>query len=314
MFNVRKLSLVLLLAALLAFPWVVRDPFLMLLAYMAGIWVILATSLNLIMGFVGQLPLGYTVFFGLGAYTSGLLNVKLGLPFWIGLPAAGLVSALVGFLIGKLTFRVRGAYFVLVTLGLGEVMRLVVNNWVSLTNGPMGLHGIAAPTLGGVPFDSDRPYYYLVLAFAILAVYVTWRIVHSRFGRAFAAVNENEALASAVGISGPQVLLLALVVSTLFAGLAGSLYAHYVLFISPDLFFLSYTVTMIIMVVFGGKRTIAGPIVGAVVFTALPELLRSAQNYRMALYGVILMATILFMKNGVVPALAGLAAPLRKRG
>ena len=311
---IRKIALLAFLVTLLLFPLVIQDPYVLLVVNMAGIWVILATSMNIMLGYAGQLPLGQTAFFGLGAYASGLLNVKLGVPFWLGLPIAAIVSTTAGYFIGKLTFKVRGAYFVLVTLGFGEVMRLIVNNWIDLTNGPMGLHGIAPPIFYGIKFSSDVYYYYLILFFDFLSVYVTWRIIHSRYGRAFAALNENEALAGAVGISGQKILLVALMISTFFAGIAGSLYAHYVLFISPDLFFLSYTVTMIIMVVFGGKRTISGPIFGAVAFTILPELLRAAQNYRMAIYGLILMATIFFMKNGVIPSLSNFINHLKKRG
>ncbi len=299
----KKPSLAILFFALLMLvPWVVSSQYFLGVLIMAGIWVVLAASINLMLGYAGQLPLGHTAFYGLGAYVSALLNIRLGLPIWICMPAAAVFAMLVGYLLGRLTFRVRGSAFVLVTLGFGELMRLIANNWMSLTNGPLGLSGIAAPSFFGQPFDY-REYYYLILAICVCTIYVIWRLVHSRFGRAFVAINENEALARAVGVRGERFLVLAMMVSTLFAGLAGSFYAHYVQFISPDLFFFANTVTMIVMVVVGGKRTTWGPVVGAIIFTLLPELLRFMENYRMLIYGFILMFSILFMKNGIVPAI-----------
>ncbi len=295
---------------LMLVPWIVSSQYLLNVFIMAGIWVVLAASINLMLGYAGQLPLGHTAFYGLGAYVSGLLNVVWGVPIWLSMPAAGVFAMIVGYAIGRLTFRVRGSAFVLVTLGFGEVMRLVANNWMSLTNGPLGLSGIGAPSLFGHTFDY-RMYYYLILIICFCTMYVIWRLVHSRFGRAFVAINENEALARAVGVQGERFLLLAMMISTLLAGIAGSFYAHYVQFISPDLFFFGNTVTMVVMVIVGGKRTVWGPVAGAIIFTLLPELLRFMDNYRMLIYGLILMLSILCMKNGIVPAIGNL---LSRRG
>lgn len=300
--NMKMISILILLLALLALPFIITDRYFMHVIIMIGIWIVLATSINLMIGYAGQLPMGHTAFYGLGAYVSGLLSVRLGIPFWAGAPIAGLFSTGLGFGIGKLTFKVRGSYFVLVTLGIGEVSRLVVNNWMSLTNGPMGLQGIAPISLGSYTF-SPIAYYYLILLIDILVVYVSWRIVNSRYGRAFIAFNENESLGRALGIAAEKFLLLALMVSTFIAGVVGAFYAHYVMFISPDMFFLTYTVTMVVMVIVGGKRTIIGPIVGAVLFTLLPEILRPVQNYRMLIYGLILILTVLFMKKGIYPTI-----------
>lgn len=308
--NVKTGGYSLALLLLLLLPIAITNRYALNVIIMAGVWVLLASSINLMLGYAGQLPLGHTAFYGLGGYVSGLLSVKLGLPIWIGMPVAGLFTTLVGYGIGKLTFRVRGSAFVLVTLGFGEVLRLVVNNWMSLTNGPLGLSGIQPPSLFGITFDYAG-YYYLILAIDILAVYIIWRMVHSRFGRAFLALNENEPLANAIGVHSERFLNLAMMVSTLLAGVAGAFYAHYALFISPDMLFFSNTVTMVVMVIVGGKRTIWGPIVGAVLFTLIPELLRFMDNYRMLIYGLILMLSILFMKNGIVPSVG---AMLRRKG
>jgi len=296
---------------LLAVPVVVTNNYVLNVLIMAGIWTLLASSLNIMIGLVGQLSMGHAAFYGIGAYISGLLSVRLGIPIWLGMPAAGLATTFLGYLIGKLTFRVRGSAFVLVTLGLGEVMRLVTNNWMSLTNGPLGLQGISPVKLFGVNF-TYKYYYYFILLLVLLVSYIIWRIKNSRFGRAFIAMNENEPLANAVAIHSERFLVLAFMISTCIAGIAGSFYAHYVTFISPDLFLLSNTVTIVVMVIVGGKGTVLGPIVGAIIFTLLPEWLRAIDNYRMLIYGLILMFSILFMKRGIVPSFARIIK--KKRG
>ncbi|MCL5075210.1 MAG: branched-chain amino acid ABC transporter permease [Chloroflexi bacterium] len=298
------------LAILILAPLIVKDEYFIHILVMSGIFVILASSLNIILA-VGQLNLGHTAFFGLGAFTSGLLSVKLGIPFWIGLPAAGLVSASVGYAIGLISLKMRGAYFVLVTIGFAEVMHLICLNWIDLTGGPMGLAGVAPPSLH-IPYLLDThfrgrtPYYYLILALVLITLYVAHRMFNSRLGRAFAAINQNESLAESIGISAFQYSLLSVVVATFFAGLAGSFYAHYVTFLSPDLFSFPYTVTIVIMTIVGGAGTLLGPVVGAVAFTILPELLRAVAAYRMISYGLLLILAIIFMPQGIVPALGGL--------
>ncbi len=284
---------------LLVLPFLVTR-YILNIVIMAGIWILLSSSLNVMLGYAGQLSMGHTAFYGIGAYVSGIMSVKLGTPIWLGMPLAGVVSSTVGYGISRLTFRVRGSSFVLVTLGFGEVMRLIANNWMDLTNGPMGIQGISRPDIMGFIFNFNA-YYYFILVLNVIALYIFWRLERSRFGRALISLNENEALANAIGIESDKYLTMATVMSTFFAGIAGSFYAHYVTFISPDMFSLSNTITMVIMVVVGGKRTISGPVVGALVFTLLLELLRPLENYRMLIYGGILMLTILFMKNGIVP-------------
>jgi branched-chain amino acid transport system permease protein len=275
---------------------------------MAGLFAMLAISLNLLLGYTGQLSLGHAAFFGIGAYTSALLDFHLGLPFWIGLPAAAVMSGLAGLLIGRLSFKVRGAYFVLVTISFAEVVRLVSLNWMDLTQGPLGLPGIKPPriqlgSLVDIPFQGKAAYYWLVLLMAALAYLVASRVVRSRLGRAFVALRENETLAESVGIDAFRVLVLATVLAAVIAGMAGSVYAHYVSFVGPEVFMFSYTITMVIMVIAGGKGTLLGPVVGALLFTAVPELLREAQQFQMSIYGAVLILLVLFMPRGIVPTL-----------
>jgi len=304
-------------AVLLAAPVWIWSPYHLHILIMAGIFAVLALSLNLLLGYTGQLSLGHAAFFGIGAYTSALLTLRLGWPVWPAFAAAAALAGLAGYGIGRVSLKLRGAYFVLVTISFAGVTQLVSVNWMDLTNGPLGLPGVPAPALA-VPglfrlsFVGKTAYYYLVLAVAAGAYFLCHRLVRSRIGRAFIALRENEALAESVGVEGTRYLVLAVVVSAALAGAAGSLYAHYTRFVSPEVFLFSYTVTMAIMVVAGGKGTLAGPVVGAVLFTALPEVLREATSWQwqMVLYGVLLILIVFFLPKGIVPTVA---AWLRER-
>jgi len=290
----------------LTLPFWLPNPYFLHVAIMAGIFGVLALSLNLLLGYTGQLSLGHAAFFGIGAYASALLTLRLEWSFWVALPAAVALAALAGWLIGRLALKLRGAYFVLVTISFAGVVALVSVNWMELTNGPLGLPGVPAPTLGPWSLRGKPAYYYLVLAAVLLASLVCRRLVHSRIGRAFVALRENEPLAESVGVDVTHYLVLAAVVSAAMAGLAGSLYAHYTRFVSPEVFLFSYTVTMVIMVVAGGKGTLAGPLVGALIFTVLPEALRAVVSWQwqMLAYGVLLILLVVFLPRGIVPAIA----------
>ena len=284
-------------------PLWLTNPYYQHVLIMAGIFAVLALSLNLLLGYTGQLSLGHAAFFGIGAYTSALLTLRLDWSFWLGLPAATAAAALAGWAIGRLALKLRGAYFVLVTISFAGVIALVSVNWMELTNGPLGLPGIPAPELGAWSLRSKGAYYYLVLAAVALAWLVCHRLVHSRIGRAFVALRENETLAESVGIDVTHYLVLAAMVSAALAGMAGGLYAHYTRFVSPEVFLFTYTVTMAVMVVAGGKGTLAGPIVGALLFTVLPEALRAVTSWQwqMLAYGVILVLLVFFLPRGIVP-------------
>jgi branched-chain amino acid transport system permease protein len=303
---VRRLALALGALALVTLPLWLANPYHQHVVIMAGIFTILALSLNLLLGYTGQLSLGHAGFFGIGAYTSALLALRWEWSFWLALPSAALAAGLAGWGIGRLALKVRGAYFVLVTISFAGVISLISVNWMELTNGPLGLPGVPAPELGPLSFRTKRVYYYLVLAAAALAYLVCHRVVRSRLGRAFLALRENEPLAESVGIDPTRTLVAAAVLSAMMAGVAGSLYAHYTRFVSPEVFLFGYTVTMVIMVVAGGKGTLLGPVVGAVLFTVLPEALREAMawQWQMLAYGVLLILLVFFLPRGIVPTVA----------
>ena len=261
---------------LISFPLWMQDQYLLHILIITGIFTIAAMSLNLLLGYTGQLSLGHVAFFGIGAYVSALVSLGFDVdifnytfvaepgPVLAGFVLAIVIAGLAGYLIGKLSFKVRGAYFVIVTISFAEVTRLVALNWVDLTQGPLALINIppfalSAPLLGEFTFWGKVSNYYLVLAVALLSYIIIKRLVGSRIGRAMIALRENEPLATSVGIDVTRYLVLAAVVSAALAGAAGSLYAHYVRIIDPDIFLFIYTVTMVIMVITGRQRHARGP-------------------------------------------------------
>jgi branched-chain amino acid transport system permease protein len=309
------------LAVIATAPAWVWNPYHLHTLIMAGIFAVLALSLNLLLGYTGQLSLGHAAFFGIGAYATGLLTVKLEWSPWLGLLAAIVLPAAAGFVIGRLALKLRGAYFVLLTISFAGCVSLVSVNWMELTNGPLGIPGlppveIPLPGLPTLSLRAKSAYYYLVLAAVAVSYLVCLGLIRSRVGRALVALRENETLASSVGIDSTHYLVLAAVISAAMAGFGGGLYAHYTRFVSPEVFLFSYTVTMVIMVVAGGKGTLAGPIVGAVLFTVLPEALRALTSWQwqMLLYGALLVAVLFFMPEGIVPALRAAGPAVRRRG
>jgi branched-chain amino acid transport system permease protein len=288
-----------------------------------GVFIIAAMSLNLLLGYTGQLSLGHVAFFGIGAYISALVSLGFSVhvtpeivvavepqPAWVAMLVAVGIAGVFGWLIGKISFRVRGAYFVIVSISFAEVVRLVAVNWVELTQGPMALTNIPPltlwlPLLGEQTFWKKPENYWLVLTVAVVSYVVVRRLVRSRAGRAMIALKENEPLATSVGVDVTRYLVLTTVVSAAMAGAAGALYAHYVRIVDPDIFLFIYTVTMVIMVVTGGKGTLAGPIVGGLIFGLLPEILRAFEirpEVQWILYGVLMILVVYFLPEGIVPA------------
>jgi len=310
-------------AFLVSIPLWMTNQYVLHILVVTGIFIVAAMSLNLLLGYTGQLSLGHVAFFGIGAYASALVslgfNVQLApgvalaldpKPVWCGMLAAVLVSGAFGWFIGKISFRVRGAYFVIVSISFAEVMRLVAVNWVELTQGPMALNNIPPLTLW-LPGAGERVFwkkpenYWLILGVAVVSYVLIRRLVRSRAGRAMIALRENEPLATSVGVDVTGYLVLTTVVSAAIAGAAGALYAHYVRIVDPDVFLFIYTVTMVIMVITGGKGTLAGPIVGGLIFGLLPETLRAfaiPPEAQWIVYGALMILVLYFLPAGIVPA------------
>jgi branched-chain amino acid transport system permease protein len=305
------------LLILITLPFWLDNPYLLHVLIVTGIFIVAAMSLNLLLGYAGQLSLGHVAFFGIGAYASALVSLgfKITVPFevvleakpvWLAMFAGILAAAACGWFIGRIAFKVRGAYFVIVSISFAEVVRLVAVNWVELTQGPMALNNIPPLELLGFVFYKKPENYWLVLTVAVACYALIGRLVHSRAGRAMVALAENEPLAASVGIDVTRTLVLATVVSAAIAGAAGALYAHYVRIVDPDVFLFIYTVTMVIMVVTGGKGTLAGPVVGGLIFGLLPEGLRAvaiAPEVQWIVYGILMVLVVYFLPQGIVPAL-----------
>jgi len=292
-------------ALLVVLPLALGEGYHLHLLIMAAIFVILAASLDLIVGVCGLLSLGHAAFFGIGAYTSALLFLHYGVPMWGGMVAGAVLSAAGAFLLGVLVLKVRGHRFVISTVAFAEIMRIVAFNWTELTHGQMGLPGILPPVIeipgvGTIDLVSKVAFYYVAVAVAVISVLILRRIALSPLGDAFAAVRENENLAESVGISVYRHAVTAFVIGGFFAGIAGSLYAHYMSFVGPDLFEFSYTMLILVMVVMGGKGTIVGAALGALIFTLLPEYLRIAEAYRLVFFGGILIVAVLFFPRGII--------------
>ena len=263
-----------------------------------GVYIILTLSLNVIVGYAGQFALGHAAFYGIGAYVAALLMVNLDLSFWLALPIAALVTGLFGLLLGSPVIRLKGDYLGIVTLGFGEIVRLIFVNWISVTNGPMGITGIPSPELFGFTFSSKIEYYYLLLALTGLTLFVIHRIVHSGIGLNFLAIREDEIAAEAVGLRPTKYKLLAFTIGAFFAGLAGAFWASYISFISPDTFQYIDSVTILAMVVLGGMASVPGSILGATILTITPELLRFVSDYRMMLVGAAIVVMMVFKPSG----------------
>jgi branched-chain amino acid transport system permease protein len=297
--RVRPLMIFVMLGVIVVLPFVLKDYYLDVLI-VAGIYALLAIGLNVIVGFAGLLNLGFAAFYAIGAYTYALLNTKLGLSFWACLPVSALLACCAGMLLSIPALRLRGDYLAIVTLGFGEIVRLVLNNWDSFTNGPNGITGIAGPHLMGMSLGSLHRYYYVVLAFVLFSVVITRRIKYSRIGRAWIALRENEIAASTMGVNTTRYKVYAFSLGTFWAGIAGILFAAKMRFVSPESFTFLESILIISMVILGGIGSVYGAVLGALILIILPEVLRELQLYRMLILGAGLVLLMIFKPQGIL--------------
>jgi branched-chain amino acid transport system permease protein len=273
----------------------------------AGIYIILTLSLNLIVGFTGLPALGHAAFSCIGAYTSSLLALNMGLSPWLGLVIGACVVALSGVIIGYPAVRLKGDYLALATFGLGVIIYSIAKNWVSLTRGPMGLPGIPGFSIFSFQLSEIWSYLLLVLVFVGITVFIINRIVNSPFGRILRSIREDEIASQALGKDTVKHKLLVFIIGAFFAGIAGSLYAHYITFIDPSSFTVMESITILLMVIFGGMGSIPGSIIGAVLLVVFPELLRFlgmpssiAAPMRQMIYGLFLIVLMLKRPQGIM--------------
>lgn len=271
-----------------------------------GIYIILSLSLNLIVGYTGLAALGHAAFFCVGAYFSSLLALKFGVSPWIGLVVGAIAASVIGIIIGFPSIRLKGDYLALATFGVGVIVYSVAKNWVSVTRGPMGLPGIPVFSIFGLELSEIWLYLLLVVVFVVVTIFIVQRIVNSPFGRILRSIREDEIAAEILGKNTVKYKLLVFVIGAFFAGIAGSLYAHYITFIDPSSFTVMESITILLMVIFGGMGSIRGSIIGAVILVVLPEILRFlgmpsfiAAPMRQMIYGFLLVFLMLKRPQGL---------------
>lgn len=293
--SIKKIFPIVFIAILCILP-LILGKYQLQLYVMLGIFVIYTISLNLVAGFTGQFSMGHAGFVAVGAYTSALLSTKLALPLFLSIPAAGIVSALAGLLIGTPCLKVKNTYLSVMTIGFGTIVYMLANNLEPLTGGVSGIMNIPRPKL----FNNGLLYCYFTLFFVLLIYYCCDRLIKSSVGRAFIAVREDQLAASAMGINVAKYRLLAFVLSAAIAGVGGSLYAHFARFINPEVFNMALSTRILVMTVVGGLGSLAGSVLGGVVIYLLPEMLRFLQDYYYLIYGVILILILLFLPDGLI--------------
>ena len=261
--------------------------------------IILAIGLNITLGYAGQVSLCHASFFGIGAYTMALLLAQ-GWSFWIVLPLSGFVASFFGAIVGFPALRWKDHYLALITLGFNVIVFLVMLQEGWLTGGPTGITGISRPSIGALTFTPDLNYYYLLLFFGILAFASSYWIATSKWGRAFTSIRLNEVAAQAHGVSLRNYKLLAFAIGAFYAGVGGGLFAPLLRYISPDAFTFFISLEFLVMVVIGGMGRIEGPIIGAIIVTMGPEVLRMAQSVYLIIYSLLLILVMLFMREGFV--------------
>ncbi|QNM05996.1 branched-chain amino acid ABC transporter permease [Qiania dongpingensis] len=281
-------------------PLVITNTYHVHIILMCMMYGVLASSLNIAVGMTGLSNLAHATFFGIGAYAAAILNTRYGLPFYLTFFAGGLVAMVFGFILGAPTLRLKGVFLALVTTGFGQVIRIVELNWVSLTNGPMGISGIDAAEVGSYSF-STVSYIYYGLALLILCMYMSKRLMGTRVGRALFAIKYDETVARSLGVNITFYKVGAYVLSACMAGMAGSIFAHYVSFISPDTFTVADSTTVLCMVILGGAGSLLGPVIGAFILTIAPEIFRFAQTYRMIFIGAVMVIGVIANERGWVP-------------
>jgi len=295
------LGWLLLFALGLIFPLLTSNDYHLTVMSTAYIYVIATVGLNLITGYTGQFNLAHASFMAVGAYTLGILTVDYNVPFWIAFVLSGVVTVALGVPLGWVSLRLKGHYFSIFTMCVGYIIYLLIEKWEGLTHGTVGIIGIPAPPpLGPVTFESPVSLYYLVFAFLCLGMWAMRRIVNSLLGRTFMAIRNGDALAEALGIPLARNKLLAFLISVLYAGWAGALYAGFVRFIGPDMAAAERTFDMTMFMLVGGLGTLLGPLVGTLVVSWLTQYMQFLQDYRFVVFGPLLILLVIFVPYGIV--------------
>jgi len=297
-------SVILILIILILFPLIIKSEYFIHLAILVGFNILLVSGLNLIAGYTGKLSLGQAGFYAIGAYTSAILSIKLGWSFWFTLPLSGIFSFLIASILGVIILRLKGHFLAITTLGLGEIVRMIILNSTNFTGGPMGIVGIPSPNLIDlyffkINFESKIAFYYLTYLIVFICLISLKNILNSYYGRAFMAIRDDETAARVMGVNTTYYKVLAFGISAFLAGIAGSLYSHYINFISPDSFTIAESINYLTIMIIGGIGTFGGPIIGSFLLIYIPEMLRTFSQYRLIIYGSLLIITLITMPEGI---------------
>jgi branched-chain amino acid transport system permease protein len=271
----------------------------------ALVYVVLGLGLNIVVGLAGLLDLGYVFFYAIGAYSYALLNMHYGISFWIVLPISALLGALFGTLLGYPVLRLRGDYLAIVTLGFGEIIRIVLENWVAFTNGPRGIKDIPGPSSFGIDLNQHQSViyiYFIIIAVCLVTIFFVQRLENSRIGRAWIAMRDDEIACQAMGIDKTKTKLTAFALGATWAGLAGVIFAAKTSYINPMSFTIWESITILCVVVIGGMGSAIGVIAGALVLILLPEYLRAVAEYRMLVFGALQVIVMVFKPEGLIQA------------
>ncbi|MGO9376285.1 MAG: branched-chain amino acid ABC transporter permease [Syntrophobacteraceae bacterium] len=280
----------------------------------AGIFTLVSIGLSLLMGYAGQISLAQAAFFGIGAYTSGILTTRFGLNPWAAMPAGMVLCGLVAWIVGVPALRLKGHYLAMATLGFGVIVNIFLAEQVNLTGGPSGLTDIPAMRIAGFKISSEIAWYYLVWGIVFCALIFCLQMLHSRVGRALRAIHEEEKAAESMGVPTARYKVQVFVVGAMLAAIGGSLYAHYVTCINPSSFNLMWSIRFMLMVMVGGMHSLWGALAGTVLMTFVGnEWLQMFAEFEILVYGSILLAVALFLPGGIVSVVPMIAARRRKR-
>jgi branched-chain amino acid transport system permease protein len=278
-----------------------------------GIYSLISMGLSLLMGYAGQISLGHAAFFGIGAYTSGILCAKFSISPWLAMAAGAILTGLIAYLVGVPSLKLKGHYLAMATLGFGVIVHIFFNEEVNLTGGPSGFSDIPELKVWGFSLDDDLSYYILVWVIVITALIFSLNVIHSRIGRALRSLHDSEVAADSMGVETAKYKIIIFVLSGVYASVAGSLYTHYIGFLSPSSFDLFLSIKLVMMVVVGGMHTIWGALLGTGLLTFLGnEWLYVFHDFDILVYGAILLAVTMFLPEGLVDIIP-LIGRIRKR-
>ncbi|MGI5174547.1 branched-chain amino acid ABC transporter permease [Treponema sp. OMZ 840] len=298
------ITLLILIVIMSSIPFIYGKSYFMGVMCRICLYVLLAGALNIINGYSGMTCLGAAGFFCVGAYTEAILTTRISWNFWLTIPIAGIVTAIIGVFVALPTLKMSGIYLSIVTLGFSEIARLIALNWTGLTGGALGIKGIPIPQFFGIPLRSPKRYYFVFLAFAALFSLISYRIINSRIGRAWMSIRENELAAKSLGLDSARYKISNFMYGAFWIGVAGAIYAPYVRFIDSTYFTLDEGWNILSMVIIGGQGTLIGPVVGSIIVNFLTEILRPVGQWRLVAYALLIIIMMWFRPQGLVGASA----------